>query len=110
MRSESDPRRRIAWQPETPMSKALWENGSRHEAIISTTGPKSLEGRRSGIKARAGIISILGMLLEPGEPAQASFGGHHRGRTSPAQEATAHGLRGADAEALLGQRFGRDAA
>src|SRR5262245_29285955 len=83
MRSESDPRRRIAWQPEAPMSKALWENGSPHEAIVSTTGPRSIEGGPSGIRARAGIVSILGMLLEPGEPAQARFGGHRRGRTSP---------------------------
>src|SRR5262249_46721792 len=81
MRSESDPRGRIAWQPETPMSKALWENGSLHEASISTTGSRSSEGCPTGIRARAsisGIVSILGMLLEPGEPAQASFGGHRR--------------------------------
>ena len=83
MRSESDPRSRIAWQPETPMIKALWENGSLHEAIISMTGPKSLEGHPSGIKARAGIVSILGMLIERGEPSQAIFGGHRRGPTSP---------------------------
>jgi hypothetical protein len=86
MRSESDPRSRIAWQPETPMSKALWEKGSVHEAIISTTGSRLSEGRPIGMRAReslSGIVSILGMLLEPGEPAQASFGGHYRGRTSP---------------------------
>src|SRR5262245_14396698 len=75
MRSDSDPRNRIAWQPETPMSKALWENESLHEAIISTTGSRSSEGRPIGMRARAalsGIVSILGMLLEPGGPAQAS--------------------------------------
>jgi hypothetical protein len=65
MPSESDPKSRIAWQPETPMNKALWENGSPHEAIISTTEPRSLEGGPSGNKTRAGIVSILGMLLEP---------------------------------------------
>src|SRR5262249_24030217 len=86
MRSDSDPRRRIAWQPETPMSKALWENESLHEAIISATGPSSSEGRPIGKRARAsvsGILSILGMLLEPGEPAQPGFGWHQRGTTSP---------------------------
>src|SRR5262245_32035134 len=77
MRSESGPRRRIAWQPETPMTKALCVNGSLQDAIVSMAAPRSLEGCPSGIKARAGIVSILGMLLEPGESAQVKFGGHY---------------------------------
>jgi hypothetical protein len=76
MHSESDPRNRIAWQPETPMSKALWENGSLHEAIVSTTGSRSSEGCPTGMRARAsleGIVSILGMLLEPGGAGPGEF-------------------------------------
>src|SRR5262249_46737184 len=76
MRSESDPRRRIAWQPETPMSKALWENESLHEAIISTPCPNSSEGRPPGKRARtavSGIVSMLGMLLEPGGAGPGEF-------------------------------------
>ena len=53
MRSESDPRSRIAWQPETPMSKALWENESLHDAIISTAGFRSSEGSPTGMRASA---------------------------------------------------------
>src|SRR5262249_15334754 len=86
MRPESDPRSRIAWQPETPMRNTLWERGSLHEAIISTTGSKSSAGRPIGKWATApisGMVSILGMLLEPGEPAQASFSWQLRDRASP---------------------------
>jgi hypothetical protein len=77
MCSTSGPRRRIAWQPETAMSKALWENGSPHDAIVSIPAPRSLEGCPSGIKARTGIVSIPGMLIEPGKPAQVKFDGHY---------------------------------
>jgi hypothetical protein len=65
MRSESVPRNRIAWQPETPMIRARWADESFHEAIVSITGSRLAEGRPAGMRARAGIVSMLGMLLEP---------------------------------------------